>query len=72
MEEQKYFTKKDVIENYQPMFTEWSLSKLIKERKLKNIRIGRNIYITKQAVEEFIKSEEAHSVTKEGGDLYIV
>lgn len=72
MEEQKYFTKKDVIENYQPMFTEWSLSKLIKERKLKNIRIGRNIYITKQAVEEFIESEEAHSVSKEGGDLYIV
>lgn len=72
MEEQKYFTKKDVIEKYQPMFTEWSLSKLIKERKLKHIRIGRNIYITEQAVEEFIKSEEAHSLTKERGDLNIV
>lgn len=72
MEEQKYFTKKDVIHKYQPMFTEWSLSKLIKERKLKHIRIGRNIYITEKAVEEFIKSEEAHSLTKERGDLHVV
>ena len=29
------YTKKDVIKNYKPMFTEWSLSKLIREGKIK-------------------------------------
>ena len=37
------YTKKDVIENYKPMFTEWSLSKLIREGKIKYIRVGRRI-----------------------------
>ena len=52
------YTKKDVIEKYKPMFTEWSLSKLIRERKIKYIKIGRKIFITKQAVDEFIKKQE--------------
>lgn len=38
------YTKKDVIENYKPMFTEWSLSGLIREGKIKYIRVGRRIY----------------------------
>lgn len=58
------YTKKDVIENYKPMFTEWSLSKLIRQGKIKNIRIGRRIFITKQAVEEFIKEQEEGSLRK--------
>ena len=32
------YTKKDVIKNYKPMFTEWSLSKLIREGKIKYIK----------------------------------
>lgn len=56
------YTKKDVIEKYKPMFTEWSLSKLIRERKIKYIKIGRRIFITKQAVEEFIKKQEETNI----------
>lgn len=52
MEQQEIiYTKKDVIEKYKPMFTEWSLSKLIRERKIKVIKIGRRIFITKNAVD---------------------
>lgn len=56
------YTKKDVIEKYKPMFTEWSLSKLIRERKIKYIKIGRRIFITKQAVDEFIKKQEETNI----------
>ena len=56
------YTKKDVIEKYKPMFTEWSLSKLIRERKIKYIKIGRKIFITKQAVDEFIKKQEETNI----------
>jgi len=56
------YTKKDVIEKYKPMFTEWSLSKLIRQGKIKYVRIGRRIFITKQAVDEFIKEQEKSSV----------
>lgn len=56
------YTKKDVIEKYKPMFTEWSLSKLIRQGKIKYIRIGRRIFITKQAVDEFIKEQEKSSL----------
>lgn len=58
------YTKKDVIEKYKPMFTEWSLSKLIRQGKIKYVRIGRRIFITKQAVEEFIKEQEENSLRK--------
>lgn len=58
------YTKKDVIEKYRPMFTEWSLSKLIRQGKIKYIRIGRRIFITKQAVEEFIREQEECSLRK--------
>lgn len=58
------YTKKDVIEKYRPMFTEWSLSKLIRQGKIKYVRIGRRIFITKQAVEEFIKEQEENSLRK--------
>lgn len=58
------YTKKDVIEKYKPMFTEWSLSKLIRQGKIKCVRIGRRIFITKQAVEEFIKGQEENSLRK--------
>lgn len=56
------YTKKDVIENYKPMFTEWSLSKLIREGKIKYIRVGRRIFLKKQAVDEYIKNEEENSI----------
>lgn len=56
------YTKKDVIEKYKPMFTEWSLSKLIREGKIKYIRIGRKIFLTKQAVDEYIKNQEENSL----------
>lgn len=56
------YTKKDVIENYNPMFTEWSLSKLIREGKIKYIRVGRRIFLTKQAVDEYIKNQEENSL----------
>ena len=56
------YTKKDVIENYKPMFTEWSISKLIREGKIKYIRVGRRIFLTKQAVDEYIKNQEENSI----------
>lgn len=56
------YTKKDVIKNYKPMFTEWSLSKLIREGKIKYIRVGRKIFLTKQAVDEYIKNQEENSL----------
>lgn len=71
-EEQKYFTIQDTIQKYSPMFTMWSLSKLIREKKIKTIKIGRRIFISKDAVEEFITKQEEKSITKERGDLYIV
>ena len=58
------YTKKYVIEKFKPMFTEWSLSKLIRQGKIKYVRIGRRIFITKQAVEEFIKEQEESSLRK--------
>lgn len=72
MEEQKYFTIQEVIQKYSPMFTMWSLSKLIREKKIKTIKIGRRIFISKDAVEEFITKQEEKSIIKERGDLYIV
>ena len=57
-EEQKYFTIQDIIQKYSPMFTMWSLSKLIREKKIKTIKIGRRIFISKDAVEEFITKQE--------------
>ncbi len=71
-EEQKYFTIQDIIQKYSPMFTMWSLSKLIREKKIKTIKIGRRIFISKDAVEEFITKQEEKSITRERGDLYIV
>ena len=59
------YTKKDVIENYKPMFTEWSISKLIWEGKIKYIRVGRRIFLTKQAVDEYIKNQEENSIRKD-------
>ena len=56
------YTKKDVIEYYKPMFTELSLSKIIREGKIKHIRVGRRIFITKQAVEEYIINQEESSL----------
>ena len=61
-QKENIYTKKDVIEKYKPMFTEWSLSKLIRERKIKYIKIGRKIFITKQAVDEFIKKQEETNI----------
>lgn len=61
-QEEIIYTKKDVIKNYKPMFTEWSLSKLIREGKIKYIRVGRRIFITKQAVDEFIKEQQEGSL----------
>lgn len=57
-----YYTKKDVIEKYSPMFTEWSLSKLLREKRIKSIRIGRRIFIRKVSIEGFIKQEEEKSI----------
>ena len=70
--EQKYFTIQDIIKKYAPMFTMWSLSKLIREKRIKTIKIGRRIFISKDAVEEFITKQEEKSIMKERGDLYIV
>lgn len=61
-QEEIIYTKKDLIENYKPMFTEWYLSKLIREGKIKYIRVGRRIFITKQAVDEFIKEQQESSL----------
>lgn len=66
------YTKKDVIEKYKPMFTEWSLSKLIRQGKIKYVRIGRRIFITKQAVEEFTKEQQDNSINKKETNLHII
>ena len=68
-QEEIIYTKKDVIKNYKPIFTEWSLSKLIREGKIKYIRVGRRIFITKQAVDEFIKEQQESSLR---GSFYIL
>lgn len=72
MEEQKYFTIQDTIQKYSPMFTMWSLSKLIREKSIKTIKVGRRIFISKEAVEEFIAKQEENSIKNERGDLYCV
>lgn len=66
------YTKKDIIEKYKPMFTEWSLSKLIRQGKIKYIRIGRRIFITKNAVDNFIKEQQDNSINKKGTNLHII
>ncbi len=66
------YTKKDVIEKYKPMFTEWSLSKLIRQGKIKYVRIGRRIFITKNAVDEFIKEQQDNSINKKATNLHII
>ncbi len=66
------YTKKDVIEKYKPMFTEWSLSKLIRQGKIKYIRIGKRIFITKNAVDEFINEQQDNSINKKGTNLHII
>ncbi len=72
MENDEFLTKQQVIEKYKPMFTEWSLSKLIRERKIKFVRIGRRIFFTKKAVDEFIKAQEENSIVKGRGEFHIV
>lgn len=42
--EEIIYTKKDIIEKYKPMFTEWSISKLLREKRIKCIRVGRRIF----------------------------
>lgn len=66
------YTKKDVIEKYKPMFTEWSLSKLIRQGKIKYVRIGRRIFITKNAVDEFINEQQDNSINKQETNLHII
>lgn len=71
-EEKKYYTIQDVIKTYSPIFTMWSLSKLIREKRIKTIKIGRRIFISKEAVEEFINKQEENSVVKGRGEFHIV
>ena len=71
-ENKKYFTIRETIKTYTPMFTMWSLSKLIREKKIKTIKIGRRIFISKDAIEEFISKQEENSIIKERGEFYIV
>lgn len=66
------YTKKDVIEKYKPMFTEWSLSKLIRRGKIKYVRIGRRIFIIKNAVDEFINEQQDNSINKQETNLHII
>lgn len=72
MDEEEFLTKQQVIEKYKPMFTERSLSKLIRERKIKFVRIGRRIFFTKKSVNDFIKSQEENSTLNERRDFHIV
>ena len=72
MYEEEFLTNQQVIEKYKPIFTEWSLSKLIRERKIKFVRIGRRIFFTKKSVNDFIKSQEENSILNERRDFHIV
>lgn len=72
MDEEEFLTKQQVIEKYKPIFTEWSLSKLIRERKIKFVRIGRRIFFAKKSVNDFIKSQEENSIFNERRDFHIV
>lgn len=49
-----------------------ALSKLIRERRIKFVRIGRRIFFTKKAVDDFIKSQEESSILNERRDFHIV
>ena len=65
-------TKKDIIEKYKPMFTEWSISKLLREKRIKCIRVGRRIFISKNAIDDFIKQQEENSIENVERSFHIV
>lgn len=70
--EEIIYTKKDIIEKYKPMFTEWSITKLIRQKKIKTIRIGRRIFISKKAMDDFIKEQEEKSIENIERSFHIV
>lgn len=70
--EEIIYTKKDIIEKYKPMFTEWSITKLIRQKKIKTIRIGRRIFISKKAIDDFIKEQEEKSIENIERSFHIV
>lgn len=70
--EEVIYTKRDIIEKYKPMFTEWSITKLIRQKKIKTIRIGRRIFISKKAMDDFIKEQEEKSIENIERSFHIV
>ncbi len=70
--EEIIYTKKDIIEKYKPMFTEWSISKLLREKRIKCIRVGRRIFISKKAIDDFIKQQEENSIENVERSFHIV
>lgn len=70
--EEIIYTKKDIIEKYKPMFTEWSITKLIRQKRIKTIRIGRRIFISKKAMDDFIKEQEEKSIENVERSFHIV
>lgn len=70
--EEVIYTKRDIIEKYKPMFTEWSITKLIRQKKIKTIRIGRRIFISKKAIDDFIKEQEEKSIENIERSFHIV
>lgn len=70
--EEVIYTKKDIIEKYKPMFTEWSITKLIRQKRIKTIRIGRRIFISKKTMDDFIKEQEEKSIENVERSFHIV
>ena len=70
--EEVIYTKRDIIEKYKPMFTEWSITKLIRQKRIKTIRIGRRIFISKKAIDDFIKEQEEKSIENIERSFHIV
>ena len=70
--EEIIYTKKDIIEKYKPMFTEWSISKLLREKRIKCIRVGRRIFISKKSIDDFIKQQEENSIENVERNFHIV
>lgn len=70
--EEVIYTKRDIIEKYKPMFTEWSITKLIRQKRIKTIRIGRRIFISKKAMDDFIREQEEKSIENIERSFHIV
>lgn len=54
-ETKKYLSRKEVIEEYSPIFTEYSLRKAVKYEGLKVIKRGNKSYYERKSIDEWLE-----------------